>query len=180
MTARTLVSILLRLWGALWALGAILSFPRVLLFAAQAGDSHSRHLMLGNAVIEFVWLVLGFVLFIKNEQIAAALFPTLEGELSISATSSELQEVGFSLLAIYFGVGAVARLAGLIYEMARASPFDDRSRFSELAQRNAESLVSTAAQVLVCILLFFGSHGLAALWRRVRGNEPASDEPGDI
>ena len=173
MTARKFVSIVLRLWGALWALRAIIAFPGVLFFAAQTADSHSRHIILGNTVVELVWLVLGCVLFVKNEQIGAALFPDLQGELSIAATSSELQEVGFSLIAVYFGVGAISRLAGLIYQFARATPFDDQSRFSRLAERNPEALVTTGAQLLVCLMLFFGSQALAGFWRRVRSrNEP--------
>src|SRR5437016_948888 len=135
MTAKQIVSIILRLWGALWALGAIISFPGVIVFAAQAVDSQSRRIMLSNGIVELVWLVLGCVLFLKNEQIAAALFPNLEGEVSISATWRELQEVGFSLLAIYFGLGAVSHLAGVIYQFARSAPVDDQSRFSEIAQR---------------------------------------------
>jgi len=181
MSAKTLVSIILRLLGALWVLSAIIGVPSVILFAAQTTDSSSRHIMLGNAVVDLVWLILGCVLFFKNEQIAGVLFPNTEGELAIAATAHELQQVGFSLLAVYFGIGAVARLAGLLYQFARAAPADDQSRFYEIARRNPESLASTAVQLIVCVLLFFGSQSLATFWRRVRGrdDDPPAEEPGE-
>src|SRR5438128_8720317 len=116
MTAKQFVRILLRLWGALWALRALISMPGILIVAAQTSGSHSRLMILSNGIVELVWFVLGCVLFLKNEQVAAALFPNIEGQISISATSHEVQEVGFSLLAVYFGLGAVSHLAGLIYQ----------------------------------------------------------------
>src|SRR5437879_10592983 len=103
MSAKTIISILLRLWGALWAIGAIIGIPGVLIYAGQAADSQTRHIMLSNGVVDLVWLGLGCLLFFKSEQVADAMFPNVEGSLSIAATSSELQQVGFSLLAIYFG-----------------------------------------------------------------------------
>lgn len=75
----------------------------------------------------------------------------------------------------YFGLGALARLAGLMYQFARAAPVDNQSRFTELAQRSPENLVSTTAQLIVCILLFFGSRNLASFWLRVRGKNGQTD-----
>ena len=105
------------------------------------------------------------------------MFPNVEGSLSVAATSRELQEVGFSLLAIYFGLGAVSRLAGLIYQFARIRPIDDQSSFSQLAERTPQNLVSTAVQLLAWVVLFFGARGLASFWRRVRGRGVPIHEP---
>jgi len=146
----------------------VISIPGILFFASQVA-SDSRRITLSNGVVELVWLVLGCFLFFKSDQVADALFPTLDDELSINTTSRELQEVGFSLIAIYFAVGAVSRLAGLIYVFARAVPVEGQSRFTEVAQRNPENLIAMTAQLLVCIVLFFGTQGLANFWQRVRG-----------
>src|SRR5581483_1716929 len=48
-------------------------------------------------------------------------------------------------------------------------PIDDQSSFSQLAERTPQNLVSTAVQLLACVVLFFGARGLASFWRRVRG-----------
>ena len=165
MTAKQIVNIVLRLLGALWALSAIISLPDLLQFATAA-DDQTRRLTLGNALSTLVWLIIGAAMFFKSEQIASALFPDTD-RLSISATSDELQQVGFSLLSVYFGIGAIATLAGLIYVAIRNEPMDE-SRLGYLWRLNPEHLVSAAAQLVVCIALFFGSKGLSRLWRRVR------------
>lgn len=174
MTARNIISIVLRLWATVWVVGTVTSMATMLVFATHATNGESRHIFVSNFVVGVVWIVLGCVLFFQNERLAAALFPKTEGELAIAATSQELQAVGFSLLAIYFGCHAVSRLAGILYEFVRTPTFGDQSRFSGLAQNNPENLVTTAAQLIVAVILFFGSKGLSAFWNRVRGRNQSS------
>src|ERR1700736_3531936 len=120
MTAKQIANIALRLLGALWTLSAIISLPN-LLQLSSAADTQTRKMMLGSGIGELVWLIAGATVFLKRESIAALFFPGTE-QLSISATAQELQQVGFSLVSVYLGVLATARVAGLAYAAIRSEP----------------------------------------------------------
>ncbi len=169
MTAKQIANVALRLLGALWILSAIVSLPNLLQYASGA-DSQARRIVLGSAIGELVWLLVGVSLFLKSERIAALLFPG-EDRLSVSATAEELQQVGFSLLSVYFGVGAAGRVAGLIYVALRNEPIDE-SRVSYLWRLSPEKLVSASVELIICIALFVGSKALSRFWFRLRNRGP--------
>ena len=150
-------------------ISAIISFP-ILLLNARA-NAEWRVVELSNGVSQIVWLIIGATLFFKSERIAAGLFPQSE-QMSMSVTPEDLQKVGFSLIAIYFGIAAIASLGGLAYLAIRNEPVDE-THLSYLWRMNPEHLASAAVQLVVCIALFFGSHGLSVLWQRVRGRRVA-------
>jgi len=176
MTAKQLANIALRLLGALWTLSAIISLPN-LLQLSSAADIQTRKLMLGSGVGELVWLIAGVALFLKSEKLAAFFFPGAE-LLSISASAQDLQQVGFSLLSVYFGISAAGRVAGLIYLAIRSEPFEE-SRLSYLWRLNPERLVSAGFELLICVALFFGSRALSHLWWRLRGDGRAANLPSE-
>jgi hypothetical protein len=174
MTARQIVNIVLRLWGALWALGAIINFPPMLEFATSVHDAPSFRMALSNALVNLVWLVVGAVLFFKSERIANAFFPDGEA-LSISATAPELQQIGFSLLAAYFGIGACSRLLGHLYVLIRGDLPNGMSRIDYVLQPYPGNALSAVIELAVCIALFLGSKRLSAFWQRLRTRDIAEE-----
>jgi hypothetical protein len=172
MTAKQIANIALRLLGAFWTLSAIIALPN-LLQLSSAADTQTRKMMLGSGIGELVWLIAGATVFLKSESIAALFFPGTE-QLSVSATAQELQQVGFSLVSVYFGVLATGRVAGLVYVAMRSEPLDE-SRLSYLWRFNPERLVSAAVELIVCVVLFFGSKALSQFWWRLRGR-PANEQ----
>ena len=149
MTAKQLANVILRLLSAVWTLSVLL----------------------GNVLVEIVWLIVAIIVFFNSEQIANFLFAGNAEQLSIAATARQLQELGFSLIAVYLGVSAAGRVTSLIYEFIRVEPDMDESRIAYLARTRTENLASAAVQLIVCIALFFGSKALARFWARLRARD---------
>ena len=145
-------------------LGALMSFPVALRFAMAAGAMQTHSVAMANALHEIAWMVVGAVVFFKSESIANFLFA--DGEpLAISASAADLQRVGFSVVAVVFGVSAVAELARLGYLYLRDRPSDS------FMVQYGDHLVSAVVEVVFSVVLFFGSKGLSDSWRRLRARD---------
>jgi len=159
-------------------LKTIISFPVALRLAMTAGDAQVHHYAMANALVEIVWLAAGAILFFMSEQIANFLFA--DGEpLAISASAPELQRIGFSVIAVYFGVGSLAELFRFAYLYVRERPVDTFPTDTFMV-RYGDHLLSTIAEAIISIALFFGSRQLSDFWHRLRAREmPADVGPED-
>ena len=171
MTAREITNVVLRLLGLIWVAGAALTMPQF--FWLDASTPQSKHLVIGSALSALLWLMFGLVVIVSSRTIADWLVGPGEA-LSIAATPRELQEIGLSLLGVYFGVGALGRLAGLVYIFARQDAVGVRIESAWAVY--PERIVTTAVELLLAIALFLGSHGIANLWARMRSR--ARDKSG--
>lgn len=137
MTARHLATIVLRILGALWALGSLFALPGMLALAPQA-DAQTRRILMSNGVAQLVWLALGMLLFLYAERVAQWMFAGDE-QLSVSATAGR-----FSLLAIYFAIPALAQIVAFIYRMRHNAPKGDSSFLRQ--QRSVRILAAAPRQ----------------------------------
>ncbi len=170
MTAKEIANIVLRLLGALWCVSALLSVPSMFVVPVTSADIPTRAFIISATINAALSFAAGAALLVWSRPVAASLFPSPQ-ELSIAATAPELQEVGFSLLAVYFAIEALSRIGGLTYTALQHEAWQDESRLEYLWRMNREGVISASVTLLAAIVLFFGSAQLAAFWHRVRGRQ---------
>jgi hypothetical protein len=173
MTARHLANVAFRILGLMWSAAALVSLPEILTLGTAA-DANTRRIILTNTLVQILWLIIGVLLFVYCDRIAARMFRGDE-PLEISATAPQLQEIGFSLLALYLGIPALVRVIALIYEAKRRT-MEGESQLKYAWQSGPERIVSTFISLVLCIALFFGSRALTAFWQKLRAREVSEPE----
>jgi hypothetical protein len=163
MRASEIATIFLRLIGALWFVSGMMAIPHVFIVLAATG-SGSRAITAASAISTILYLAVGGAMFIKSEAIGAWMFPYGEDKLSVSVDALSMQKIGFSLLAVYLGISALGRAAGLLYSQVRYGDYDE-SAMQYMWRVNKEDLVAATVEMLACVVLFLGAKRLAKFAR---------------
>ena len=166
MTTTQLANIILRILGALWIVRGLMALPQMILLSFQAAAS-AGFFVVGSVITSVLWVALGFVIYRKSEAVALAMFP--DGETaSVSNEPDRMLEMGFALLAVYLGIDAVGRVAGLLFALSRHDSWQSDSHIEYLWNSRSEDLLAASVELIACLALFLGRRGLARVARSVR------------
>lgn len=167
MTAQQIAHVVLRLLGVLWLVSGLMSLPQVLSLSSMQGPESGRALVIGAAVTSVLWIALGIALYVLSNALAKLMFPNGNAS-SLSVDTSDMLQVGFVLVAVYLGIDALGRVAGLLFTVSQHEPWQTDSPLAYVWNTKREALLAASVELIACVALFLGSRGLARVARAVR------------
>jgi len=130
----------------------------------------------------FLYLGLGRWLITRSKYLSRRLFP-FEAQTGTHINSESFQAVLFSAVGVYVLCESIPEAVRTFthYMFSDRSGADDYARkflVLEYVAQNWAALLALVAQLLLGIVLFFGSKGLAAYWHRLRPMSRLPDDAG--
>ena len=189
MTNRSLATGVFRAWGMMWLAYAFLGIPQLLTFLVSKPYSSADSAMHNYALWSYVSALLASLavsafLIVRAGWLADRVF-TREESLHVGVDGAEFQAILFSVVGLYFALDGLRDLAGSAHILISRPSGDSRGSLEYLWAERWKTLITSAAEIIFGVGLFFGSRGLRNLWRRYRGvgsNAASSDpaEPGGL
>jgi hypothetical protein len=171
MNARTLATVLLKVWGVILLVNGAIGLVNVLPMAMSSHAGDLRLPMMSAATGALVTVIAGAAVLVGASAIARAIGLNEPGTGDATPAhhdSRELQSLAFGAVAIYLAIGALRDLATIAYTLLRQPAWDQTGALAYLLADRQSDLAGAGVQLVAAAILFVTRSMLAAAWDRAR------------